>query len=440
MKKLLTFALYFFIIYNIAFFNSISPIASANVLTCATGGTCAVGDTGPGGGKIFYDAGSDKSWGRYLEAACAGWRNNCDGTTSDLTARWGCYGNPITGAQYTAIGTGEQNTAAILAECTTAGIAAKVANDLWLGGQSDWFLPSKDELDQMYIRRAIIGFSTGSYWSSSENGGNYAYFMYSTTGTWLQREKNYIYYLRPVRAFSIITIIPPTTTVPPTTTTTTRPTTTTTTRPPTTTIVITTTTTGPTTTITTTTGPTTTTTTGPPTTIIPTTITPTTIIPVVTTFFPPVIIQSTTTSVPPFTVTTSTLPPIPSEDFDEIVAVISNPISTPDQIQDAIIQLDEGSITSDQADIIIKAVEDNIFIPTDIKDIIVKTVVVPDHDSRPEKNDSFVEDIIGYDSKLALLYSFIAFLLFLLINNSIKYNQIYKYGYRTWLQKFKNKK
>ncbi|MCX6532985.1 MAG: hypothetical protein NTW34_02145, partial [Actinobacteria bacterium] len=64
-------------------------------LTCANGGVCAVGDTGPGGGIVFYDAGSVQSWGRYLEAACAGWQNNCDGTTADPQAEWGCYGTPI---------------------------------------------------------------------------------------------------------------------------------------------------------------------------------------------------------------------------------------------------------------------------------------------------------------------------------------------------------
>ena len=38
-------------------------------ITCDPNGKCPLGSTGPVGGIIFYDAGSKKSWGRYLEAA-----------------------------------------------------------------------------------------------------------------------------------------------------------------------------------------------------------------------------------------------------------------------------------------------------------------------------------------------------------------------------------
>ena len=53
--------------------------------------TYSIGETGPGGGIIFYDAGSQQSWGQYLEAAPANW----DGTNDneDPYVQWGCRGD-----------------------------------------------------------------------------------------------------------------------------------------------------------------------------------------------------------------------------------------------------------------------------------------------------------------------------------------------------------
>ena len=171
-----------------------------------------VGAAGPGGGIIFYDAGSTQPWGRYLEVACVGWSDGtCGGNdATDPTAEWGCIETLITGADGTAIGTGEQNTTditAVVGGCSTAGIAARLANDLVLGGQSDWFLPSKDELNQMYtnLDRAtppLGGFSTSDYyWSSSEFVVNGAWYQDFYSGDQFGNYKDYSFYVRPVRAF-----------------------------------------------------------------------------------------------------------------------------------------------------------------------------------------------------------------------------------------------
>ncbi len=93
-------------------------------------------------------------------------------------AQWGCHGTEITGAGGIALGTGYQNTLDIVVGCSSAGIAAQICNDLELNGYTDWYLPSKDELNKLYINKDLIGgFTADSYWSSSE---------YSIVKAWAQ--------------------------------------------------------------------------------------------------------------------------------------------------------------------------------------------------------------------------------------------------------------
>jgi hypothetical protein len=121
---------------------SIGGVASA-AFTCSIagvrspgGGACEVGDAGPGGGIIFYIDLSRATGSQFWEVG------------TDLgSAEWGCAGTD-TGATGTAIGTGATNTAAVKTTCADLGIAARVASAT-AGGFSDWFLPSKDELNQL---------------------------------------------------------------------------------------------------------------------------------------------------------------------------------------------------------------------------------------------------------------------------------------------------
>ena len=116
---------------------------------------------------------------------------------------WGCYPTIIPGADGTAIGTGNQNTIDIMAACATAGIPARLCGDLVLGGYSDWYLPSKDELNKLYLNRvAIGGFGSALYWSSSENSDIYAWLQPFSTGIQSVAGKNsYGYSTRAVRSF-----------------------------------------------------------------------------------------------------------------------------------------------------------------------------------------------------------------------------------------------
>ena len=188
-----------------------TTVATSTTTTVATSTTTtvapalfSVGDTGPGGGTIVYVDLTRAPGSKYFEVACAGWSDGvCAG--SDLTdpgIAWGCFGTLISDADGTAIGTGAQNTAEIVAGCPESGIAAKVADALVLGGQTDWFLPSQDELNQMYVEQtAIGGFSVGDYWSSSESDANYAWNKSFYSGWQYYYFKYYTWYVRPVRAF-----------------------------------------------------------------------------------------------------------------------------------------------------------------------------------------------------------------------------------------------
>jgi hypothetical protein len=91
---------------------------------------------------------------------------------------WGCYNTAISGADGIVIGTGAQNTLDIMNGCSQAGIAARLCGDLVLGGYSDWYLPSIDELNKLYINRvAIGGFTSYGYWSSTEVNSFSAWFQ-----------------------------------------------------------------------------------------------------------------------------------------------------------------------------------------------------------------------------------------------------------------------
>lgn len=202
------------------------------VPTCATGGVCVVGDTGPGGGIVFYVAsGTFTQTGavgsmcttacKYLEAAPTNWLS---GTSGDPTREWSTGVNQsslVTGADAEGIGSGYQNSRDIAAQSgnVSASSAAVLALSNATGGKSDWFLPSKDELRELckYARTQTTGntsvactdggtlragFGPDVYWSSSEFDANYPWLqdlMVGFQGHFNQKPDTF--YVRPVRAF-----------------------------------------------------------------------------------------------------------------------------------------------------------------------------------------------------------------------------------------------
>ncbi|NTW31337.1 MAG: DUF1566 domain-containing protein [Bacteroidetes bacterium] len=116
---------------------------------------------------------------------------------------WGCVSTTISGADGIALGTGSQNTTDIMNGCATAGIAARVCRSYSGGGYSDWYLPSKDELNKLYLNNVSIGgFNTEYYWSSSENSNTSAWNQGFSSGyqnQWGGKDGNS--YVRCVRTF-----------------------------------------------------------------------------------------------------------------------------------------------------------------------------------------------------------------------------------------------
>ena len=149
-----------------------------------------------GGGIVAYilgptDPGYDSHNQHGLRAA----------TADQGIAEWGCIDTYL-GAAGTEIGTGAANTNAILAGCTEAGIGAKLCHDYNGGGYTDWYLPSINELNKLYINRVSIGgFTSDFYWSSSESPTYFAYYLFFGSGYQYYNYKNYTYYVRAVRSF-----------------------------------------------------------------------------------------------------------------------------------------------------------------------------------------------------------------------------------------------
>lgn len=180
-----------------------------------------IGDYGPSCvGKVFYITNGGT---HGLEVAPPNWY---EGGKGPLVA-W-IYGDPkvdsnnvvyqntqqtLNGNTSTAIGTGLANSNAIVAQVTQTGgttgqYAAQLSLDYSVGEGShifdDWYLPSKDELAELYLQRDVKGsggFSDDAYWSSSEYGQWDAWSQYFSDGHQTGAYKSDGRLVRPIRAF-----------------------------------------------------------------------------------------------------------------------------------------------------------------------------------------------------------------------------------------------
>jgi hypothetical protein len=195
-------------------------------------GDCPLGSVGPAGGTIFYDAGSVKSWGRYLEVAPIL-------KTGDPQLYWcgpdsGLQIGVVTGTpgklsgrkEFTTLtmGQGRSNTAKMAAKCPQ-GAGAAAFN--YLGGKTaDWFLPSASELNELCkfaygdlntapeiacdsVGSPRLGFLSWFYWSSTQVSSGplagafwFGKQNYSQYGDQITLPTINTAHYRPIRAFS----------------------------------------------------------------------------------------------------------------------------------------------------------------------------------------------------------------------------------------------
>ena len=125
------------------------------------------------------------------------------------SAYWGCAGLTIPGADRNEVGYGKANTTDIIRSCGTSNSAARLCANYTYDGFSDWFLPSKDELNQIYLQADKIGGidKTDLYWSSTEYQGTsisdqtIAWLQLFIDGTYREARKNELFRVRAVHYF-----------------------------------------------------------------------------------------------------------------------------------------------------------------------------------------------------------------------------------------------
>ena len=172
-------------------------VASPYVVSTTSPCGLAIGQTYQGGIIFYLDASgchglisapTDQSTG-------IGWYN---GSYTNTTAFESC------------VGCGDGNTSMIVYNQGAGTYAAKLCSDLSLGGYSDWYLPSKYELNLMYKNIGqgnalglgnVGGFANNFYWSSTEDDSYSAWSQYFLSGYQLDDPKGTNYYVRAVRAF-----------------------------------------------------------------------------------------------------------------------------------------------------------------------------------------------------------------------------------------------
>ena len=177
---------------------------SPSTPTNPTAGSLKIGDFHQGGVISYFFKETDPGYVR-------GEQHGFVVSPEDITQStyWGCPEISIIKARNENIGAGKANTAEIVRMCGTLNSAARLCAKYAYGGYSEWFLPSKDELNQIYLQADKIGGidKTDLYWSSTEYSGttitdqNIAWLQLFIDGSYREARKNEVYRVRAIHYF-----------------------------------------------------------------------------------------------------------------------------------------------------------------------------------------------------------------------------------------------
>ena len=172
--------------------------------------------TATGGGNFTHYIGEEYGGGVIFHL----WKDNAGVehglivalTDQSISQAWSNVTSAAIGTSAQSSWDGLSNSNSIVGQAGHTSSAAKLCLDLVSGGQSDWYLPSIQELNMLWnnyytVTRALSQISGATqlsnsvYWSSSESNDNYAWYFSFGNGNASNASKGNTNYVRAVRAF-----------------------------------------------------------------------------------------------------------------------------------------------------------------------------------------------------------------------------------------------
>ena len=172
--------------------------------------------TATGGGNFTHYIGEEYGGGVIFHL----WKDNAGVehglivalTDQSISQAWSNVTSAKIGTSAQSSWDGLSNSNSIVGQAGHTSSAAKLCLDLVSGGQSDWYLPSIQELNMLWnnyytVSRALsqisgaTQLSDSAYWSSSEYYDSYAWYFIFNYGSTYYSGKDSTFYVRAVRAF-----------------------------------------------------------------------------------------------------------------------------------------------------------------------------------------------------------------------------------------------